>query len=164
MAIRSRRATLGVVGAVAGMGALCCGFKAPALVLFAAGLSLIEHDWRTRHPMFQGRVGERWQSALDFYRRTHLHPTNRTLHVIGIPLIAFGAIGLFVASPSAVSPVWLTSLGGFAVGWALNIVGHAGYEKRAPAFSEDALSFLAGPVWDLQQLFTRKSSAAPRES
>jgi uncharacterized membrane protein YGL010W len=42
-------------------------------------------------------------------------------------------------------------LGAFGVGWALNLVGHAAYEKRAPAFSEDGLSFLAGPVWDLQQ-------------
>ena len=40
----------------------------------------------------------------------------------------------------------------FPAGWALNLVGHAAFEKRAPAFSDDGLSFVAGPVWDLQQL------------
>ena len=47
----------------------------------------------------------------------------------------------------------------FGTGWALNIIGHAAYEGRAPAFSEDALSFVAGPVWDLQQLTGRFRAA-----
>ena len=43
-------------------------------------------------------------------------------------------------------------VGAFATGWALNIVGHQLFEKRAPAFSDDGLSFIAGPVWDLQEV------------
>ena len=158
MASRSLRATLGVTLAVGGMGALCFGFKAAGLAVFAGGLFLIERDWRARHPEFRGGIGERWDEALEFYRSTHQHPTNRTLHVIGIPLIVGGAAGLFATSP--VRPVWVASLATFGVGWALNILGHAGYEKRAPAFSEDGLSFLAGPVWDLQQLFSRANHRA----
>lgn len=154
MAQSSDQARLGVALAVAGMGALCFGFKRSALALFGLGIATLERDWRARHPEFQAGPRERWQAALSFYRQTHQHPTNRTLHVIGIPLIVGGAAGLFVSRP--LSPVsgglWLGSLGAFSVGWALNLVGHARYERQAPAFSEDGLSFLAGPVWDLEQL------------
>jgi len=151
---RSSTATLGVALSVAGMGALCAGFKLSALSLFSAGIKLLEKDWRARHPDFSGSAGERWQASLAFYRETHQNGTNRTLHLIGIPLIVGGAVGLFASKP--LSPVrgalWAGSLGAFAVGWGLNLVGHAAFEKRAPAFSDDGLSFIAGPVWDLQQL------------
>ncbi len=159
---RSVRATLGVMLAVAGMVTLCLGFKAPALALFVLGLASIEWDWRIRHPAFRGSVGERFECALVFYRATHRDRTNRTLHVIGIPLIVLGALGLFAAPPvyTALSAVWGVSLAAFAIGWLLNLVGHAAYEKRAPAFSEDCLSFVAGPVWDLQQLFRPARSRA----
>ena len=154
---RSSTATLGVALSVAGMGALCAGFKLSALSLFGAGVKLLEKDWRTRHPGFTGGAAERWQASLVFYRETHQNGTNRTLHLIGIPLIVGGALGLFIAKPPGpLHPVrgalWAGSLGAFAAGWALNLVGHAAFEKRAPAFSDDGLSFIAGPVWDLQEL------------
>ena len=74
--------------------------------------------------------------------------------MIGIPLIVGGAIGLFASRPmNPVSgAIWLGSLRAFGSGWALNLLGHAVHGRRAPAFSEDGLSFLAGPIWDLQQL------------
>ena len=151
---RSPAATLGVALSVAGMGALCAGFKLSALSLFGAGIKQLEKDWRARHPEFVGDVAERWQVSLAFYRETHQNGTNRTLHLIGIPLILGGAAGLFASKP--LSPVsgalWAGSLGAFVAGWALNLVGHAAFEKRAPAFSDDGLSFIAGPVWDLQEL------------
>ena len=151
---RSPAATLGVALSVAGMGALCAGFKLSALSLFGAGIKQLEKDWRARHPEFVGDAAERWQASLAFYRETHQNGTNRTLHLIGIPLILGGAAGLFASKP--LSPVsgalWAGSLGAFVAGWALNLVGHAAFEKRAPAFSDDGLSFIAGPVWDLQEL------------
>ena len=136
------------------MAALCAGFKLSALSLFGAGIKQLEKDWRTRHPEFAGNAAERWQASLSFYRDTHQNGTNRTLHLIGIPLILGGAAGLFVSKPlsPARGALWATSLGAFAAGWALNLIGHAAFEKRAPAFSEDGLSFIAGPVWDLQEL------------
>jgi hypothetical protein len=151
---RSSDAKLGVALSVAGMGALCAGFKLSALSLVSAGIRLLERDWRARHPDFTGNSAERWQASLSFYRDTHQNGTNRTLHLIGIPLIVGGAIGLFASKPfsPATGVLWAGSLGAFATGWALNLVGHAAFEKRAPAFSDDGLSFIAGPVWDLQQL------------
>jgi hypothetical protein len=161
MAQRSTAATLGVVLSVAGMGALCAGFKKTALSLFGAGVKMLETDWRARHPEFVGNTAERWQASLSFYRDTHQNQTNRTLHLIGIPLIVGGAAGLFASKPF--SPVtgalWAGSLGVFATGWALNLVGHAAFEKRAPAFSDDGLSFIAGPVWDLQELLKSRRAA-----
>ena len=157
MQFRSKRAAIGVSLSVFGMGALCFGFKRSALSLFAAGVGQLEKDWRDRHPDFQGGLAERWQHSLQFYRETHQHPVNRKLHVVGIPLIVGGALGLLASRPfSPVSGgIWLGSLAAFGGGWALNILGHAKYEGRAPAFSEDGLSFIAGPVWDLQQLLQR---------
>src|SRR6188768_3441974 len=117
MARRSSAATFGVVLSVAGMGALCAGFKLSALALFAAGMRELEKDWRTRHPDFAGNAGERWQASLAFYRETHQNGTNRTLHLIGIPLILGGAAGLFISKPLSVrGPLWAGSLGAFAAG------------------------------------------------
>lgn len=160
MAQRSTAARAGVLLSFAGMGALCAGFKLSALALFGAGVRLLEKDWRARHPEFQGGSSERWAASLAFYRETHQNGTNRTLHLIGIPLILGGAAGLFASKPfSPLSGLlWAGSLGAFATGWALNLVGHAAFEKRAPAFSDDGLSFVAGPVWDFQQMWRVNST------
>jgi hypothetical protein len=155
---RSPTANLGVALAFGGMGALCAGFKVAAVTMFGAGIKLLERDWRDRHPEFQGNAAERWQASLSFYRDTHQNGTNRTLHLIGIPLILGGALGLFASRP--LSPVsgglWAVSFGAFTSGWALNLVGHRFFEHRAPALSDDGLSFIAGPVWDFQELLKRR--------
>jgi hypothetical protein len=160
MAAGSRDGKLGVALAAAGMGALCAGFKVTALSLFGAGVRLIEKDWRRRHPDFRGGAAERWAESLRFYRETHQNGTNRTLHLVGIPLIVGGAAGLFCSRPFSptTGALWLGSLGAFSAGWALNIVGHAVFEKRAPALSEDGLSFVAGPVWDFQEMMKFRSA------
>ncbi len=139
---------------------MCAGIKLSDPALFGAGVKLLEKDWRARHPEFVGNAAERWQASLSFYRDTHQHRTNRTLHLIGIPLIVGGAAGLFASKPlgPVTGVLWAGSLGAFAAGWALNLVGHAAFEKRAPAFSDDGLSFVAGPVWDLQQLLKSRQA------
>ena len=145
-----------VAAAAGGMLALMMGRKVTALALFASGARGLERRWRHAHPDFEGGLKERWQHAITFYEETHQEPTNRLLHQIGIPMIVGGAVGLF-AMP-AYTPPWWASLGSWTVGWGLNFVGHGVYEKNAPAFQDDPLSFLAGPIWDLQQL--RKKVAA----
>lgn len=75
-------------------------------------------------------------------------------------MIAASTVGLFVAKPFR--PVWLASAGGFTVGWAMNFVGHGVFERSAPAFADDPLGFIAGPVWDMKQLLAgRRSDDAP---
>ncbi len=149
---------VGVGLAVGGMAALLAGQKLAGLAMFAAGAAGIEKRWRKAHPEFQGGLKDRWKAAIDFYETQHKNDVNRKLHIVGIPMIVGGAVGL-LASPSY-TPPWLASAGLFAGGWALNIVGHAVYEKNKPAFSDDPLSFLAGPAWDLAQVFTRGATAA----
>ncbi|MCA9547012.1 MAG: DUF962 domain-containing protein [Myxococcales bacterium] len=147
---RLDRRTRGVALTVGGMGALMTGGKATAIGLLSKGLKDIEAEWRAQHPDFQGGVRERWQHAIEFYEQTHQDPTNRKLHIVGIPIIVGGTTGLLIWP--RYTPPWFLSAGAFGFGWALNFVGHGLYEKNAPAFADDPLSFVAGPIWDLMHL------------
>lgn len=146
-----------------GMAALLAGRKLFALGAFGRGIRGLERGWRAAHPEFSGGLDERWQAAVRFYESTHRHPTNRWLHIVGIPLIAGGAGGLLVFP--AYRPLWALSAGSFALGWALNIVGHVAFEKNRPAFADDPLSFVAGPVWDARRIRAiRPPRATAREA
>jgi hypothetical protein len=147
-----------------GLAALLAGRKLTAATMFAKGLIGLEQEWRDAHPDFDGDLKARWQRALDFYAATHEHPTNRKLHIVGIPFIVAGAVGLLVFP--AYRPLWGASAVSFVGGWALNFIGHGVFEKKAPAFADDPLSFFAGPVWDFQQIFSGRdaSDAAAAEA
>jgi hypothetical protein len=136
--------------AMGGMALLLGGQKIAGLTLFGSGIAGLERTWRARNPEFQGGFRERWQRAAAFYEQTHRDPTNRVLHMVGIPLIVGGALGLLASRPPR--PLWALSAAAFTGGWALNFVGHFRYEKNRPAFEDDPLSFVAGPVWDLGQV------------
>lgn len=140
----------GVALAVGGMATLMTGGKVTALGLFSSGFRDLEEAWREAHPEFTGGKRERWRHAIEFYEATHKDPTNRKLHVIGIPIIVGGAAGMLLWP--RYTPPWFLSAFGFGAGWALNILGHAAFEKNAPAFADDPLSFIAGPIWDLKHL------------
>lgn len=132
----------------AGMGALMAGGKLTGLALFTKGIVGLEQEWRRKRD-FTGTWSERFERAAAFYEGTHQDPTNRVLHKIGIPMIVGGAAGLIVF-PSY-RPAWLASHALFSAGWGLNFIGHGFYEQNAPAFADDPLSFLMGPLWDLKQ-------------
>ncbi len=136
--------------ATAGFAALLTGQKLTAVAMFGRGVYGLEKQWRARHPEFHGGFKARWAASTSFYEQTHADPTNRALHMAGIPLIVGGTVGL-LATPRY-SPPWFLAAGAFVGGWALNLVGHSKFEKNAPAFAEDPLSFVAGPVWDAQQM------------
>jgi uncharacterized membrane protein YGL010W len=61
-------------------------------------------------------------------------------------LLAFGAwAGLVVAHLPA--PAWLAiSAGSFIIGWIIQFIGH-GFEGRKPAFFDDLMSLLIGPLF-----------------
>lgn len=135
---------------VGGMALVMLGRKTEGLSLFAKGVYDLEKIYREKHPDLEPGLENRWQKAVEFYEETHKDDTNRNLHRWGIPLIVGGAVGLLAAKPY--NKTWQVSASAFAIGWAMNIVGHSKYEKRRPAFTDDPLSFIAGPVWDVQQL------------
>ena len=147
-----------VAAAAAGMAALLGGKKLIALALFGTGFVGLERKWRENHPDFQGGFAERWAEALRFYGETHKEPTNRKLHIIGIPFIVAGTFGLFLFRPYR--PLWGVSAASFVGGWVLNFIGHGKYEKNAPAFADDPLSFIAGPVWDLREILRSRREAS----
>jgi hypothetical protein len=142
--------------------ALLAGRKLSALTMFGKGMHGLEKAWREAHPEFEGGLQARWQLALDFYEATHKDATNRKLHIVGIPFIVGGTVGLLIF-PSF-RPLWGLSAAAFTGGWILNFIGHGLYEKSAPAFADDPLSFLAGPVWDFKQIFRGKSNGQAAES
>lgn len=141
-----------------GTAALMAGGKATPIAMFLAGMKGLEDEWRKDHPEFDGGLGERFDAAIEFYDQTHQDPVNRAMHTVGIPMIVGGFVGM-IASPRY-SPPWWISNGSWTVGWALNFVGHGIYEKGAPAFAEDPLSFIAGPVWDVKRLRDKIFGAA----
>ena len=143
---------------VGGMLGLLAGRKVIGLGLFAKGFAGLEAEWRKEHD-FDGTWAERWRRAEEFYESTHLHPTNRALHTAGIPLVVGGALGMLAFPPYR--PLWAASAGTFTFGWVLNFIGHGIYEKNAPAFDDDPLSFLAGPMWDLRRLQEKLGVRAP---
>lgn len=140
-----------VAFAAAGMLGVLAGRKITGLALFAKGLHGLEKEWRKAHPEFEGGITARWDRAIAFYEETHENGVNRKLHIVGIPMIVGGAAGLLLFSPFR--PLWFVSASSFTAGWVLNFIGHGVFEKKAPAFADDPLSFLAGPVWDFKQLF-----------
>src|SRR5262245_45815103 len=81
-----------VAAAGAGMLALLAGRKLTAIALFSKGFMGLEKSWRERHPEFTGSFADRWNEALKFYESTHREPTNRKLHVVGIPFIVAGTV------------------------------------------------------------------------
>ncbi|MFT5434814.1 MAG: hypothetical protein ACI9OJ_005528 [Myxococcota bacterium] len=141
-----------------GVAALLSGQKLAALAMFGRGYAGLERAWRDAHPDFEGDFRARWNEAVRFYAETHQEPTNKKLHVIGIPMIVGGTAGLILFP--AFRPLWGVSAAAFTAGWVLNFVGHGVYEKAAPAFADDPLSFLAGPFWDWQQMQAAKTSGS----
>ena len=146
---------IGVVEVVGGMALVLAGRKKEGLLMFLHGFYGLEKNYREQNPRLEPGLKARWRASVRFYDATHQEPTNRTLHRWGIPVILVGALGLLVTKPY--TKLWWAAASAFSLGWVSNILGHRKYEKNTPAFTEDTLSFIAGPVWDLKQLkATRK--------
>lgn len=64
------------------------------------------------------------------------------------------AAGQWLAAQSTV--VWLvTGAGLFLTGWALQFVGHMAYEHRKPAFVDDVIGLMIGPLFVLAEALFR---------
>ena len=73
------------------------------------------------------------------YQQEHTKLGTKLTHMVGIPMIVASIPTAFVSPPLA---------GGlFAGGWALQLVGHAVFEKNKPSFLGDPYYMLIGPVW-----------------
>jgi uncharacterized membrane protein YGL010W len=58
-------------------------------------------------------------------------------------------------SASLSTPMWLaTGIGMFVVGWVFQFIGHVRYEHRKPAFVDDIIGLLIGPLFILVELLS----------
>lgn len=89
------------------------------------------------------------------YAAYHRDRRNIATRFAGIPLIVFaiGALillGQQVAGGSVAS--WLSlGVGTFVIGWVLQFIGHY-YEGRKPAFVDDVIGLLVGPMFVVGEL------------
>ena len=74
---------------------------------------------------------------------------------LGLMMAVVSAVCIVFGHWLAAAPlsVWLGSgLGLFVVGWIFQFVGHAAYEHRKPAFVDDVIGLLIGPLFVLAEV------------
>jgi uncharacterized membrane protein YGL010W len=86
---------------------------------------------------------------IERYARSHRHPINRLCHTIGIPLIVLSIVLFAAAIP--VKKLWLPAAVLFALGWALQFVGHW-VEGKPPEFLRDWRFLFVGLQWWLAKI------------
>ncbi|HEY4296791.1 MAG TPA: Mpo1-like protein [Paraburkholderia sp.] len=73
---------------------------------------------------------------------------------LGVMMIGVSALcvafGEWIAAQSML--VWLaTGIGLFVIGWVFQFIGHVAYEHRKPAFVDDVIGLLIGPLFVLAE-------------
>ena len=91
--------------------------------------------------MLGNRTSEEWIAE---YASSHTHPVNRACHTVGIPMIALAV--LLAIAGFAAHALWAWAIALFVVGWVFQFVGHW-YEGRKPAFVDDFVGLLVGPMF-----------------
>lgn len=97
-------------------------------------------------------AGRPWSEWVESYGRSHTHPLNQRLHLVGIPMIV---LSLPMAVAAAAQPLCgLVAAGLFLLGWALQFLGHA-IERKPPEFLRDPRFLLVGLRWWWSKLVER---------
>ena len=85
--------------------------------------------------------------AATIYYLTLDVPLGVAMAVISAACLAFGG---WIASSSSLT--WAgTGAGLFVVGWVFQFVGHVAYEHRKPAFADDLIGLVIGPLFVLAE-------------
>ncbi|SAK90439.1 Mpo1 family 2-hydroxy fatty acid dioxygenase [Caballeronia ptereochthonis] len=72
---------------------------------------------------------------------------------MGIVSALSAAFGDWAASQA--TSIWLTiGIGMFVIGWIFQFIGHVRYEHRKPAFVDDIIGLLIGPLFILVELLS----------
>ena len=93
--------------------------------------------------------GKNRPDSIGQYEKSHQHPVNRFLHLIGIPLIAL-SIPLFIVIPFFPG-FWPVPVIIFITGWLFQFVGHW-FEGKPPEFFHDWRFLLVGLRWWLAKI------------
>ncbi len=114
------------------------------------------------------RIAVEFDSSRDT-RRTHEYghyPEHSRTHgldlldfVIGSAIAVLAALLLLaayaIASQVSVPAVYMIAATLAVIGWAFQIVGHAVFERRRPAFLDNLTHMLIGPMFVVAKAFTR---------
>lgn len=74
-------------------------------------------------------------------------PLGVMMAIVSVVCVAFGQ---WIAAQSTL--IWIaTGVGLFVVGWVFQFVGHVAYEHRKPAFVDDVIGLLIGPLFVLAE-------------
>lgn len=75
------------------------------------------------------------------------------LYLLWSPLlgIAMACVIGAMAAVALVLPVWAAPAA-FVLGWVFQFVGHIVYEKKSPAFQDNLIHLLVGPMWVLREI------------
>ncbi|PQV53822.1 DUF962 domain-containing protein [Paraburkholderia sp. BL21I4N1] len=74
-------------------------------------------------------------------------PLGVMMAVVAVVCVAFGQ---WIAAQSTL--IWIaTGVGLFVVGWVFQFIGHVAYEHRKPAFVDDVIGLLIGPLFVLAE-------------
>jgi len=92
-----------------------------------------------------GQIENFWEREFAFYLNEHRNPLNRASHMVGIPVL----LGTAVAGLATLNLPLI--VGGQAVGWAIQLIGHR-IEGNRPALLKRKISFLMGPLMVLVEL------------
>jgi uncharacterized membrane protein YGL010W len=84
------------------------------------------------------------QEYMDQYAAEHTQLGTKITHFIGIPMIV-ASLPILPFNPPVGGAL-------FATGWALQILGHAVFEKSKPSFFEDPFYLLVGPIWVAKEM------------
>src|SRR5688500_15616397 len=84
------------------------------------------------------------KERIDQYAESHQHPINRTLHTLGIPIIAI-SLPLFEVAWLG-GGWWASPVTLFSVGWILKFVSQA-LEGKPPEFLKDPRFLFVGLRW-----------------
>jgi uncharacterized membrane protein YGL010W len=74
---------------------------------------------------------------------------------LGLAMAVVSAVSLVIGAQLAMAStaIWAGSgIALFVVGWVFQFVGHAAYEHRKPAFADDLIGLLIGPLFVLAEL------------
>lgn len=106
-------------------------------------------------------AGRPWQELVASYGRSHGHPLNQRLHLVGIPLIVLSLpLALAALLVPALLPPALTL---FVLGWLLQFAGHA-IEGKPPEFLQDPRYLLVGVRWWWSKVRPAAASSAAAPS
>ncbi len=79
---------------------------------------------------------------------------------LAIPMVIVSSLFYLGAKPLSLTLVW--SL--FIAGWVFQFIGHSVYEKRQPAFFNNLVQLLVGPLWILNDLIPVVQAPEPGTS